>query len=122
MVAIFFAAFYLLSTIGVAVNVHYCGGNLKSVALIVDADTCCADEASCGCCQDETYFFQYDVNDVLVQPLLEVQSTPVAFIAIMHLIQVVLEDDSEETSFYSYHSPPPESAMWLKYCSLTYYG
>jgi hypothetical protein len=47
---------YLLSSIGLVISLHYCGGNLASLKLFVPANCCCDDEVSDenqSCCKDE---------------------------------------------------------------------
>ncbi|MDZ7742486.1 MAG: hypothetical protein U5Q03_12240 [Bacteroidota bacterium] len=46
-------AFLLVfSTIGVTINKHFSDGELYSVALFTDADSCCA--VDCNCCHEES--------------------------------------------------------------------
>ncbi len=47
----------LLSTFGVSISSHYCGGHLRSISLFTEAKTCCGDTEG-GCCHTE--------NDVVV--------------------------------------------------------
>lgn len=49
----------LLSTAGVTISKHYCGGELKSIALDKNADKCCETP---GCCHNETTLFQLKEN------------------------------------------------------------
>ena len=68
--AIFFVLIFLTSKIGVALNVHYCGGHIQEIALAWNAEGCGISlEKSQGthqglevtkkhCCQDKTVFIQ----------------------------------------------------------------
>lgn len=47
----------LLATTGITVSAHYCGDNLRSLALVSIPVSCC-DDASC--CHTETHFYQID--------------------------------------------------------------
>jgi hypothetical protein len=47
----------LVSTTGLAVSKHYCGGDLVSVELKTEADACCDDGM---CCNTETQFLQLE--------------------------------------------------------------
>ena len=49
------ASLLLVSTIGMAVSKHYCGGSLVSVSLFEEAEACCDDP---GCCQTKNEFIQ----------------------------------------------------------------
>ena len=53
-IIILFSTFYLLTSIGGNFNLHYCGGNLKSISFI-SQKSCCADKMeNKGCCQNKT--------------------------------------------------------------------
>jgi hypothetical protein len=57
---------YLLSSVGISITAHYCGGSLASVAIIEQASCCCDDEQNGmpdDCC----------TNDVKVLKLAEDQ-------------------------------------------------
>ncbi len=54
----FVAIIYVLSTVGVSVFSHYCGGELEKVTLFSKTKSCCGDEEEAameddGCCKDE---------------------------------------------------------------------
>ena len=68
--AIFFVLIFLTSKIGVALNVHYCGGHIQEIALAWNAEGCGislekSQDTHQGlevtkkhCCQDKTIFIQ----------------------------------------------------------------
>lgn len=68
--AIFFVLIFLTSKIGVALNVHYCGGHIQEIALAWNAEGCDmaldkSQDTHLGfkdlknhCCQDKTVFIQ----------------------------------------------------------------
>lgn len=52
----FVAIIYVLSTVGVSVFSHYCGGELEEVALFSKPTSCCGEDESDmedGCCKNE---------------------------------------------------------------------
>lgn len=57
---IIFTALLLIFTIGITISKHYSKGELFSVALFGDAESCC--ENPCDCCSDETETYQLDVD------------------------------------------------------------
>lgn len=119
---ILFAVYFLISTIGIAVNVHYCSGQLKSVAILVDAESCCDDASTCGCCKDETFVFQHDVEDVLLQNVSLTMSTPILWVATLQLLSLDSSAPSAQLFPNEDGFHPPKSPIWLKNCTLTYYG
>lgn len=58
-VAIIFALLYIGSVSGWALNLHYCGGELNCISLLVKDDCCaCPEEEEPGCCSDEGLFIK----------------------------------------------------------------
>ena len=66
------AAFYLLLSSGVSVDLHYCLGDLREVKIfsINGAEDCCGTENSCvidreiNCCDFEHFTFQIDTDQL----------------------------------------------------------
>lgn len=106
---IVFATLLLVTTMGLMVSKHYCGGQLVSVSLFHKADSCCGDD---GCCKNENQFFQ--VKDDFSAPT--VFSVPLS-VEINLLCQQLWQAESlfpaeqeEENTFVDY-SPPPLTVM-----------
>ncbi|MFL5751842.1 MAG: HYC_CC_PP family protein [Bacteroidia bacterium] len=58
---IFILFFYLFSTTGIAVNIHYCGGRVSSVDFILKAKDSCpcgSKKVKKSCCKDKKHFFK----------------------------------------------------------------
>ncbi len=54
-----FAFNYLLSVTGLALNKHYCGGELSCVSLLIPDDCCeCPDGEESSCCADAGVFLK----------------------------------------------------------------
>jgi len=58
------AIFYLLFSLGLTVNTHYCGGKLQSISFVNTIKECakCGSKKMQGCCKDISQTFQID-ND-----------------------------------------------------------
>jgi len=59
------AVLLLVATMGMSINKHYCMGQLKSVAIYMDAPNCFdlageKGKSSMGCCETTSDFFQVD--------------------------------------------------------------
>lgn len=95
----------LLSTTGLAISKHYCGGSYVSTSLFVEADSCCDSD---DCCKNETVVFQLD-EDFSVSTALELPAT--AQIDLLGISLFVLNFSIEENSFVdeflNTDSPPP---------------
>lgn len=48
---IVFAIFMLVTTAGVTISKHYCGNNLQSISVVLEAKNCC--DIPSGCCHNE---------------------------------------------------------------------
>jgi hypothetical protein len=54
-----FAFSYLVSVTGLTLNMHYCGGELSCVSLLIPDDCCeCPDETDSSCCSDSGIFLK----------------------------------------------------------------
>lgn len=50
-------------TMGITINKHYSGGNLYSISLFFEVESCC--ERDCDCCYDESHTYKID-DDFLI--------------------------------------------------------
>lgn len=59
------SVFYLIIVSGITLNLHYCGGKFKHIALFdnADIDGCCGSKKkSKGCCKDKTTVVKVEDN------------------------------------------------------------
>jgi hypothetical protein len=122
---ILFAAFYLLTTVGVGINFHYCLGELSHVDVMVPHSKCCCAEADAEmavhCCDDESYFFQLDTEQQTTQGLRLIDVTVATLVT--HEVSVKETLRAENLFPLFLDLPPPHGPpIWLANCSLTYYG
>lgn len=121
--AILFSSFYLLSTIGVGINFHYCLGELAYVEVMGPLELCCCgeEEGAFRCCEDESYFFQLDTEQQVSQGfrLLLPHTSLLSPLPELSVQEVIVE----QVPFSDFPDiPPPRPPIWLSNCSLTYYG
>lgn len=103
----------IISTIGLAVSKHYCGGDLVSVSIFDIAESCCDMD---GCCENETMIFQ--VKEDFSAP-------PVSTIPVLAEIDILshqlfadlltLPETEIHNSIFSFSPPPltiPEILSW----------
>lgn len=121
--AISIMTYYLIATIGVAVNVHYCHGELASVKIYLSNSAC-----ECGkmmgkmdCCDDEAYFFQLEddhkISNASQEMLLDAPEP-----AFIDKDEWLIEEDSFKEFQEHPDPPPPGPDVRILYQSLTYYG
>lgn len=98
----------LVSTTGVALSKHYCGGEFSAMEVGHDQIQCCEqpEEMPDGCCQDEKLTFQVEES----YQLSHFQFESALFIAAIFPnidLSWLFETSSEvHTSYKPYHSPP----------------
>ncbi|GAA0874897.1 hypothetical protein GCM10009118_13050 [Wandonia haliotis] len=130
--AVFLAILMLSSSIGVSMDVHFCGGELKSFNFFGEADACemqepkkdynrsCCDseqikenqqcehssELQNNCCHNET--FSIDVSDSFEVDYftLNLSQSPV-YIPLNCHFQLTFSEIKSELNYFHYYHPPP---------------
>jgi len=93
----------LITTMGMTVSAHYCGGELKSVQVINESDPCCGD--SCGSCHNE--IIKMEVEDDFTIQIINLDFTQ-DFSFLPAFIQLLIVPTfTEEIVQVTYHKPPP---------------
>ncbi len=122
--ALVLMVFYLVLSIGVNLNVHFCGGNLKSVSVSSEGSKCCCDseEKSNKCCSDKSVFVQYDTDEKQVSSF-RFELGKLSFEIRNWMATDTAVTEVSKTKHHEYgKAPPPKKPLWLRHCSLTYYG
>lgn len=125
-VSILLGLFYLLLSVGINVNYHYCLGKLDTIEIfITDIHRCCEYESSARtCCDDEHYFFQLDEDHNLTQAgpiVFEVKAIVSADFVENMVIKVPLS--AGHAAFPPENPPPPSPEnAWLRFCAPIIYG
>ena len=102
---IIFSILLLLTTMGLTISKHYCGGNLVSTSVFVEADSCCNDS---DCCNNETEFFQLDEDFSLVSVSKVPQTAEfdlLYFAILVYNFNVIESEEADD--FFEVDLPPP---------------
>lgn len=120
---ILISVFYLTVTIGLAVNVHYCQGELQSVGLSSQADDCCCGDVSgdADCCRSEVQFITFE-NDQTPGSRLSIQPQAFDLLTIENRSDDLLTRTARPFYFSSSNMLRADLPAWLLFCSLVYYG
>ncbi|MEM7659622.1 MAG: hypothetical protein AAF399_26135 [Bacteroidota bacterium] len=121
--AILLMGLYLLTSTGLTVNVHYCLGQIDSIQVFAPPPHCCCDDfpGMRGCCDDETFFFQLD-EDQITSSTLPIPQWELAMV-VEPLAQWEEQIETEERFPASLERPPPlRLSRRIQYHSLTLYG
>ncbi|MEM7103716.1 MAG: hypothetical protein AAF502_11330 [Bacteroidota bacterium] len=125
LLTISFAAFYLLTAVGVTVSVHKCMGQIASIKLFVEAGGCCCskDKAMNDCCEDESVFVQLDDDQRIIKSL-RISDDLQPELNVVPSIQLTsIKVKKNEVRIESQNLPPPlKQPIWLLNCNFTFYG
>ena len=97
----------LLSTTGVTISMHYCSGDLVSMSVIGEAESCCED--NCGCCENKSIHFKVEddyVSPIVVQSNISVE-LEVLFPVLFILSAELLPEVEVTAKSFTDTSPPP---------------
>jgi len=123
-----FALFYLLVSSGLALNIHYCGGEMVDLKIFTEVEhECCSEGNTChqettrSCCDDETILVQLDSWQVAASNI----SYDVVVAGVipnsLDFKEEVAIDRNHDAAFLDLPPPKPKD-LWLLYQRLTYYG
>ena len=100
---ILLAIVVMITTMGLTVSAHSCGGELKSIQLLSEAENCCGD--SCPNCENE--IIKVEVEDDFTVSIINFNFTQ-DFSFLPVFIQLFLAPTfTEEIVQVAYHKPPP---------------
>lgn len=106
------AVFYLCSSTGATVHMHYCMGKLINWSLFKDGDKCskCGMKKDGGCCKDENKFVKNNFDQKATESInlvqLLVSPAPVLFIDIAESYASSLLE-----TYPTSHAPPISSGL-----------
>ena len=118
------ALLMFITSIGFAIDLHYCQGDLKSVSFFSEAKKChdmvamtncshhqkqqeqsqsCPEEE--GCCQNETFQFQPD-HELTIQTFEFVVNKQLQHFLTAYVIVLINQFDEENPITHTYYKPP----------------
>jgi len=106
---ILFCFFYFLSSVGVAFNLHYCGGKLKSISFShSDEKNCCGKKMkSKNCCKEKSVVYKVKGNQDTSGKYFSFKNNTNIFVAHIHSSGNYLEKRSFNLFFLpDFHDPP----------------
>ena len=114
---ILFAFVFTLLTVGASVSKHYSGGELYSVALFGEADSCCDDEDECACCDNESEVIQFSADYLFsISSNLDHNITPINLLSDYALTVLSLDEEIFHNRRIFYRTdihPPRETGKFL---------
>jgi uncharacterized membrane protein YadS len=100
---IILALLVLVTTMGMTVSAHYCGGELKSVHLLSAADSCCGD--ACTSCHNEIIKVKVEDDYTISSFSIDFESVFTLLPALTYLFHEIII--SEVVVQVAHHKPPP---------------
>lgn len=121
---------FLSSTLGVNVYKHYCGDLLEGISVFIQSNPCtdeggeeaCSAGKETDCCEDETEYYQLDIELVTQQVQQLSSKKSVAFIQLLYCCSCFESDYQISNEFGE--EPPRQirSNLYQKYERLIFYG
>ncbi|MDF2452142.1 MAG: hypothetical protein K0S26_1646 [Bacteroidota bacterium] len=118
------AIIYVMSTIGVCIFSHYCGGELEKVTVFSKTKSCCGEEEEAdveeGCCKNESVHLAFQ-KDFTFQTLAKDLKAPVnQLFIIVSSINHLIDPQTEYALFCNYKKihPPDLVQQELVSCSV----
>jgi len=109
------AVFYLASTVGATVHLHYCMDKFINWSLLKGEDKCskCGMEKDGGCCKDENKFVKNNIDQKVAESSFQLiqmaaVASPAAFI---HTTEYYVTSITQEKSFD--HAPPRSNSVGI---------
>lgn len=119
-----FAGFYFLASVGIAVNIHYCMGQIGNINLYAEAGSCCCgdEEMEDECCDDSSFFYQIDQDQKVNKPVRTSGSDLFAFCYFLTYQSALVGSETSQVDHLQTDPFLYKQPAWLLNCSLTYYG
>ncbi len=109
---------YTFVACGFTINLHYCGGKIKSASFLkITEEGCCGTkEKSKGCCKDKSTFFKIKDNHKLDSAPKTANQTLQINVIVTELL-FCLPKSSIASSILNYHAPPVlyDNPIYLKH-------
>jgi len=109
------AVFYLTSTVGATVHLHYCMDKLVNWSLNDEGNKCqkCGMEKDGNCCKDENKFVKNNIDQKVAESSFQlIQMTAVASpAAFIHTTEYYVTSITQENSFD--HAPPRSNSVGI---------
>lgn len=118
---IFLAFLLLVSNIGFAFDVHYCGGKIASVSLsttVSPEKKCCGDkEKKSSCCKDKVFKFEKKSDDATFKVFFFQFAFPAVIqqYSLVEFLSVPNFKNSQNISYYADANAPPLFKLYNQY-------
>lgn len=132
-IAALLSALILFSGIGLAINVHYCGGKVSSVGLTYKVQelcgvaskkkSCCGSETSTHkkCCKDSLIKINKHGENVIVKSL-HLDLAAFAFAPAQSFLLTGQTDAVQSKQLPAFYASPNAPPLYKLYCQLVYYA
>jgi hypothetical protein len=125
-VTIVFLSFYVLVSLGLTINLHYCGGQLESFNLFSETESCCCGGETMNktCCENQIVYYEISDEQRVSQDI-RILTIPSIDLDIQPIIDITLLNNEIELDFQRLEnssSPPYKNPFWILNCSLIYYA
>ena len=134
--SLFLAILLLVSNLGLAFNVHYCGGKIASFSSVFASiqmqnkeqfpkkDCCCIKEVNQedSCCKNKIVDLKKNTNDVLLKTLLFQINTPIVLVKSTEFLFVKAEKFTSNKNITEYYCSPNAPPLFKLYKQYIFYA
>ena len=106
------AVFYLASSVGATVHLHYCMDKFINWSLLKGGEKCnkCGMEKDGGCCKDENKFVKNNIDQKVAESSFQlIQMAAVASPTFIHTTEYYVTSITQKNSFD--HAPPRNNSV-----------
>jgi len=98
----------LVSTVGLVISKHYCGGEMISVSMYHEAESCCDMD---GCCQNETHTYQVkdDFSTPVISTVPVLAELDILGYDLLAIECLFTEPEQEKKNTFIDFPPPPKN-------------
>ncbi|MCH8332113.1 MAG: hypothetical protein IH946_12205 [Bacteroidetes bacterium] len=120
-ISIIAASFYLLLSVGLSLNFHFCHNKLADISLGTQGTCPCGPGEMKNCCSDETVILKLDIHPInpIKQEITKANSSSEAVLTLDLIVEVPFNNTYEVPSK---DHPPPGLEIYLMNNSLLFYG
>ena len=119
-----FSLVYFVASMGVALNIHYCDGEIENIKLFTSQSKCCcaASQEMTQCCDDETMVLQIKIEQQ-VSKILRIKESNTNSVIPGFVLKLTGFEAEVPTLITNNNLPPPQpQSLWLEHHSLIFYG
>jgi hypothetical protein len=122
-ISVILSVLYFSLSTSASINLHFCGGDLKTIDVNSEQQTCCCGtETSHSCCDNETFILKIDLDQSSSIVKSETPKNNEVESELFIITNSLENEENEDLTEESLLKLPQKEPIWLLNCIFTYYG